>query len=66
MSEEIIARLLTVPQLGEYINLKAGTIYNRISEGKFPIKPVRFTTGKKAAIRFDKKAVDAWIEAQNE
>ena len=51
-------RLLTVGATAEYLGIRPGSIYNRLSEGTFPIKPKRI--GK--LVRFDIRDLDSYVD----
>lgn len=60
-------RMLTVEQYAAYLEMSAGHIYNCIYSKKtenLPTAPIRIGTGSKATIRFDKVALDKWINEQ--
>ena len=61
-------RLLTLKEFAQYIGLKPGTLYNIRHAGRdFPVRPIEIPSrGKRPTLRFDKKAVDAWIDSQSE
>lgn len=61
-------RLLTIGELADYLGMKRGSIYNARASGEFPIKPIEIKCqGKqRPAIRFDRVAVDRWLDAQAE
>lgn len=50
-------RLLSIKEMGAYINLKPQTIRNQLSAGTFPIPPIKLG-GK---LLWDKRRVDAFI-----
>jgi excisionase family DNA binding protein len=52
-------RLLNVPELCEYLSLPKASIYTMVSLGKLP-GVVRL--GR--ALRFEKSAIDGWVNAQ--
>ena len=58
---QIQPRLLTTKQLSEYLNFPLSTIYAMVGKNQIPFK--RF--GKKS-IRFDRIAIDHWIEEHYE
>ena len=64
----ITPRLLTVTEYATYFNFSPRYVYNQISTGRedqLPVKPLRIGTGPKAAVRFDKVALDKWISDQS-
>ena len=63
---QVEPRLMTTAQLASYLNMNRGSIYNAIGKGNFPLKPVPLPCqGKqRPAIRWDRRAVDRWIDTQ--
>lgn len=61
-------RLLTMAELAEYLGMKRGSIYNARATGEFPIKPIEIKCQgrQRPALRFDRRAVDAWLDSQAE
>ncbi len=56
-------RLMSVKELSAYIAMPVATIYSYRSLGKIPADCVR-RIGK--ALRFEKEAIDRWINEMNE
>jgi len=54
-------RLITAKQLAAYLNFPLSTVYMMVEQRQIPFK--RF--GKKA-IRFDRNAIDQWIDQHYE
>lgn len=50
-------RLMTVEELAAYLNLKPGTIYNRVSQRTIPFEKV----GR--SVRFRRSTIDEWIKS---
>ena len=50
---------MTVKQLAEYVQMSPGTIYRLTSQHAIPCVRVG------AAIRYEKTAIDKWLEEQN-
>lgn len=55
-------RLLNVEELSEYLSMPIATIYTYVSTGRIPAACIR-RIGR--ALKFEKAAVDAWINAEN-
>ena len=66
--EQFAPRLMTTAQLAHYLGMHRGSVYNAIAKGNFPFKPVPLPCqGKqRPTIRWDRRAVDKWIDAQVE
>lgn len=63
MSEK---RLMRPQEFAEYTDYKLGTVYNKANRGEFLPGLVKIPNqGKRPTIRFDRKAVDAWIDSQS-
>lgn len=54
-------RLLDVDGLSMYLSMPKGTIYTYVSMGRIPKECIRHI-GR--ALRFERKAIDAWVSAQ--
>ena len=66
--ETITQRFLTVQEFSTYLNFSPRHIYNLVAAKKYdqlPIKPLRIGKGPKAAVRFDRVALDKWIADQS-
>ncbi len=60
-------RLMRPQEFAEYTDYKLGTIYNKINRGEFLPGLVKIPNqGRRPTIRFDRKAVDDWIDRQAE
>lgn len=57
--DNIEPRLLTTQQVAKYMSIPLSTIYAMVQRKQIPFK--RF--GKKS-IRFDRRAIDKWIDEQ--
>lgn len=58
VEQKIKPRLLRIEQAAAYLGLSPKTISNRLSEGKFPIKPKRI--GR--TVLFDIKDLDQYVD----
>jgi predicted DNA-binding transcriptional regulator AlpA len=62
MSEK---RLMRPQEYAEHMNYKLGTIYNKINRNEFLPGLVKIPNqGKRPTVRFDRKALDAWLDSQ--
>jgi len=57
--DNIEPRLLTTQQVAKYMNIPLSTIYAMVQRKQIPFK--RFGT---KSIRFDRHAIDKWIDEQ--
>ena len=68
-TKTIERRLLSIKELAEYLGVSPGSLYNLKWAGKdFPIRPIEIPGRAKVrpTLKFDKKAVDAWIDGHAE
>jgi excisionase family DNA binding protein len=58
-----MGRLLKVEEVAEILRYKKGTAYNQISDGSFPLKPIRIR-GK--TMRFDEDDLTRYLQELKE
>jgi excisionase family DNA binding protein len=51
--------LMNAEEVGEYLGLTKGTIYQKVSKGEIPFLKLGHT------VRFRRSEIDQWIEKQN-
>lgn len=54
-------RLLTIKEVGIYLNMNIRTLYSYVQKGIIP--HYRLGKGRNGAIRFDLNLIDEWIDA---
>ena len=54
-------RLLTIKEVGIYLNMNIRTLYSYVQKGIIP--NYRLGKGRNGAIRFDLNLIDEWIDA---
>ena len=52
------SRLLTVEEVSSYLHIHPQTVYYMARKGELPVVRIR------SAVRFDKLAIDKWIQRQ--
>jgi len=61
MPEQPAPRLLRAKEAAAYLNVSTRTLWSLSNMGKIPT--IRFGTGGRHSVRYDRRDLDEWIEA---